>query len=102
VAALDGDDALAVLDVEPPLVAAAELDELGPVPLLLVDVADPVADFALAVDVADFSELLLTLTAEDDAAEAEVALVVAAVAEALPLGVIDSTVLELSTTNWGV
>lgn len=42
---------------------------------------DVVADFALAVE-----------AAEETAVEAE----------ALPLGVIDSTVLVLSTTNWGV
>lgn len=68
------------------LSAVAELDEV-------------VADFELAVEDIAFSKLPLIRVAEDNGVEAEVAMVVAAVVKALPLGVINSTVWVLSTTN---
>ena len=65
-----------------------------------LDVAELVelADFALAVEAEDFVAALLAV----DAAVADEAPLVAEVADALALGVTDSTVFLLSTTNWGV
>lgn len=65
-----------------------------------LDVAELVelADLALAVEVEDFVAALLAV----DAAVADEAPLVAEVADALALGVMDSTVFLLSTTNWGV
>ena len=65
-----------------------------------LDVAELVelADLALAFEVEDFVAALLAV----DAAVADEAALVAEVADALALGVIDSTVFVLSTTNWGV
>ena len=65
-----------------------------------LDVAELVelADLALAVEVEDFVAALLAV----DATVADEAALVAEVADALALGVIDSTVFVLSTTNWGV
>lgn len=56
------------------------------------------ADLALAVELEDFVTALLAV----DAAVADEAALVAEVADALALDVIDSTVFVLSTTNWGV
>ena len=87
---MEGAGAASVLAEEAPLV---EL-EVAP------DVAELVelADLALAVEVEDFVAALLAV----DAAVADEAALVAEVADALALGVIDSTVFVLSTTNWGV
>lgn len=65
-----------------------------------LDVAELVelADLALAVEVEDFVAALLAV----DAAVADEAPLAAEVADALALGVMDSTVFLLSTTNWGV
>ena len=65
-----------------------------------LDVAELVelVDLALAVEVEDFVAALLAV----DAAVADEAPLVAEVADALALGVTDSTVFVLSTTNWGV
>jgi len=78
------------------VLAEAPLDELE----VALDVAELVelADLALAVEVEDFVAALLPV----DAAVADEAALVAEVADALALGVIDSTVFVLSTTNWGV
>jgi len=56
---------------------------------------DVVADFALAVEDADVIDLLIESADE----EAEEAVVILAVADALALGVTDSTVFLLSTTK---
>ncbi|KAL6720741.1 hypothetical protein ACLMJK_002666 [Lecanora helva] len=88
------------------LAEAIELDGL-------VELDDLVADFALAVDIVDAAELLLEAiedimddaeVAEDiddimEAEDAEEAMVMLMVADALALGVADSTVFELSTTK---
>lgn len=87
---MEGAGAASVLAEEAPLV---ELE-------VALDVAELVelADLALAVEVEDFVAALLAV----DAAVADEAALVAEVADALALGVIDSTVFVLSTTNWGV
>lgn len=99
-------EALVLLDVElllelvvlPLVVDAAKLNELKPV----VRLNDVITDFALVFEGISFSKLLPVLVAEDSGVEAGVAMVVAAVAEVIPLGLIDSMVLVLSTTNCGV
>jgi hypothetical protein len=80
--------------VELPDVVAAALDELEPVVVAVF----VLADLALAVEAVDFE---LALLASEDAADADDAdgAVVAAVADGLALGVIDSTVFLLSMTN---
>ena len=99
-APLDGTEAgVAVVDTlfvgeEGALVAAAEVDELEPDVLL----DDLVADFALVVEDSAFEELLAD-SVDDDAVDADEAMVMLAVAEALVPEVIDSTVFELSTTK---
>ena len=87
---MEGAGAASVLAEEAPL---AELE-------VALDVAELVelADLALAVEVEDFVAALLAV---DATVTDEVALV-AEVADALALGVMDSTVFVLSTTNWGV
>lgn len=84
----------AVDEVELPVVVAAAVDMVEPV--VVEDLV--LADLALAVEVVEavvFEEALLF---SEDAAEADET-EVAAVADALALGVIDSTVFVLSTTN---
>ena len=97
---LDGAGAdVAVVDFEPPLVAAAAVVVD---PVVLADFLE--ADLALAVEAVD-SDLALLVSDDadiaDEAADAVDAadVVAATVADALPLGVIDSTVFLLSTTN---
>ena len=84
-------------------VFAAEPDEVDALDSEVV-LDDLVADFALAVDDVDFAKLVLAAIDEvaeetEEAEEAEDATVMLLVADALPLGVIDSTVFELSTTK---
>ena len=101
---------IAALLVELAPVLAAdfdEVDELAPGMVLF----DMVADFALAVDDADIAEVILEAIEEVAAIEEEAAdeteeadeeadaIVMLLVADALALGVIDSTVFELSTTK---
>ena len=82
--------------------AASVLAEEAPLaePVVALNVAELVelADLALAVELEDFVTALLAV----DAAVADEAALVAEVADALALDVIDSTVFVLSTTNWGV
>ena len=56
------------------------------------------ADLALAVE----AEVIVAALLAVDAAVADEATLVAEVADVLALGVMDSTVFVLSTTNWGV
>ena len=78
------------------------LDEEAPLGELEValDVAELVelADLALAVE----AEVIVAALLAVDAAVADEAALVAEVADALALGVMDSTVFVLSTTNGGV
>lgn len=83
-------DELPVVDVELPLVDEAAVDELDPVELD----EDLVAEAALTLEEVDVLLVLLV--------PVEVEEVMPEVADALALGVIDSTVFLLSTTNCGV
>lgn len=91
----------AIVPFEPavlPPVGIAEFE--GFIPVVLLE--DIIADRALMVEDMDISELLLILIAEDAGVETELDTVVGTVLEALTLGVMDATVLELSTTNCGL
>lgn len=77
--------------VKLPTVVAEADDELEPV---VVDFFE-LTDLELACKAISFELALLSI---DDTADADVALI-AALADTLALGVIDSTVFELSTTN---
>ena len=78
------------------LAEEALLDELE-VALDMPELVE-LADLALAVE----AEVIVAALLAVDAAVADEAALVAEVADALPLGVMDSTVFVLSTTNWGV
>ena len=78
------------------LAEEALLDELE-VALDMLELVE-LADLALAVE----AEVIVAALLAVDAAVADEAALVAEVAGALALGVMDSTVFVLSTTNWGV
>ena len=97
-AAMVATDAPLLLKVELPLVDTPEFDDFE----LMLEFGVVLADIVLT-DMADFTGALLTPVEEDleEAADAVVS-VITAVADALELAVMDSTVFVLSTTKGGL